>query len=95
MSLLIRLPRLLAPLLRESSRYALPQELRRRGMNALMTGVLLLGGFGLAWMLVKSEFGMHRNGYCEYRTFRDPVTGRETRGPTIVCIGPEKVVMHR
>ena len=55
----------------------------------------MLGGFGLAWILVASEFGATRQGYCEYRTFRDPVTGRQTRGPTIICIGPDKLVVHR
>lgn len=87
--------RLLAPILRSSSIRTLPRMFGRAGVNAVLTGALVLGGFCLAWILVASEFGMDRDGYCEYRAFRDPVTGRETRGPTIVCIGPAKVVMRR
>lgn len=95
MFVLTRFTNVLAPLMRARTRPYRPRQLRGRGLNALLTGALALGGFGLAWILVASEFGATRQGYCEYRTFRDPVTGRETRGPTIICIGPDKLVVHR
>jgi len=41
--------------------------------------LLLLAGSGIAWLLVSSEIKREWDETCAYRTYRDPMAGRDVQ----------------